>query len=85
MGMWPWLDGPFDADDGGVDTQALGDADDDGVVHVYGVVGRPVALRAGGRANGAVADGQNAVVYDILKQVRLLEMGMQLHLVGGGV
>ena len=58
--------------------------DDHRVLDVDAVVGRPIAVRTGGRADGREPDRDHPVRPHELEQLRLLEMGVELHLVGDG-
>ncbi len=79
------LDGPLDAYDGGVDSEALGDLDDDGVFDGCGVVGCFVAVGACGGADGAEAYGDDFVVAGVVEEFGLLEMGVEFHFDAGGL
>ena len=55
MGTLAALDGPLDADGGGVKAEAVGDSQDHGILDVDVVLGGLVAVWAGGGADGAEA------------------------------
>ncbi len=77
------LDRPFDTDERGMNAVGSGDGYDDGVLDIGGVVRGAVALGAPRGAQGAVADGDDAVGGDEIEELRLLEVRVQFHLVAG--
>ncbi len=79
------LRGPFYADDGRVHAVRPGDFLNRGLLDVDRVVRRLVAVRALRRADGAEADGLDAVLHAEIEELRLLKAGVQLHLVAGGL
>ena len=83
-GCLPALDGPLDANHGGMNSVALGDTDDHRVFSRRGVFRRAVAFRPSRRSDGAIADGLHAIFPDETEELGLLKVRMQLHFVHGG-
>src|SRR5271166_6481202 len=72
---------PLDADGRRMDPMALGDSDEDRVLHRRGVLGGAVALGAAWGTERTIADRLHAVLNHEAEQLRLLEMGVKLHFV----
>ena len=67
-----------------MDIVVFGNVQNDGVFEGVGVFRGAVAIGPVGGADGAISDGFDAVVFDKVEEVGLLEMRMEFHFIDGG-